>query len=91
MGRIVHTGEYFEELLEVAVPGDKDAGYPGQVFSRTQLLDSVWGSVIKVTKLRLSHINRLRGKIEPDRDGPQFIVTLWAVGYKLQVSPVSCT
>lgn len=31
-----------------------------------------------------SHINRLRGKIEPDSNNPRYIVTVWGVGYKLE-------
>lgn len=56
---------------------------PRQVFSRTQLLDNVWGfdyygdpSTVTV------HIRRLREKIEPDPSEPVFIETIWGVGYR---------
>lgn len=29
-----------------------------------------------------SHINRLRGKIEPDVRQPEYLLTVWGVGYK---------
>lgn len=61
------------------------ASNPKQVFSRTQLLDHVWGyeyygdpSTVTV------HISRLREKIEPDQSKPQHILTVWGVGYKFE-------
>jgi DNA-binding response OmpR family regulator len=33
-----------------------------------------------------SHINRLRAKIETDPAHPEFIVTVWGVGYKMNMS-----
>ncbi|KAA9131443.1 response regulator transcription factor [Marinihelvus fidelis] len=60
------------------------ARYPGQVFSRAQLLDSVWGYGHEGYEHTVnSHINRLRSKIEPDPSSPELIVTVWGVGYKL--------
>ena len=57
--------------------------YPGQVFSRDQLLDNVWGydffgdaSTVTV------HVRRLREKIEQNPDKPRYILTVWGVGYK---------
>jgi DNA-binding response OmpR family regulator len=56
---------------------------PGRVFSRAQLLDSVWGYGHEGYEHTVnSHINRLRSKIEPDPAEPELIVTVWGVGYK---------
>jgi len=33
-----------------------------------------------------SHINRLRAKIETDPAHPELIVTVWGVGYKMNVA-----
>ena len=64
------------------------ARHPGHVFSRAQLLDSVWGYGHDGYEHTVnSHINRLRSKIEPDPAQPEFIVTVWGVGYKLDVQP----
>jgi DNA-binding response OmpR family regulator len=61
---------------------------PGRVFSRAQLLDSVWGYGHDGYEHTVnSHINRLRSKIEPDPAHPEFIVTVWGVGYKLEQRP----
>lgn len=58
------------------------ASHPGRVFSRTQLLDSVWGHGYDGFEHTVnSNINRLRGKIERDPGKPDFIKTVWGVGY----------
>jgi len=62
--------------------------HPGQVFSRAQLLDSVWGYGHEGYEHTVnSHINRLRAKIEQDPSRPEHIVTVWGVGYKLDTRP----
>jgi DNA-binding response OmpR family regulator len=57
--------------------------HPGQVFSRDQLLDHVWGydffgdaSTVTV------HVRRLREKVEQNPTKPRYILTVWGVGYK---------
>lgn len=56
---------------------------PGVVFSRSQLLDSVWGySHSGYEHTVNSHINRLRTKLEIDPANPQYVLTVWGVGYK---------
>lgn len=61
------------------------ATHPGQVFTRSQVLDRIWGhdffgdaSTVTV------HIRRLREKIERDPSQPRFIVTVWGIGYKFE-------
>jgi DNA-binding response OmpR family regulator len=59
------------------------ATHPGQVFTRSQLLDSVWGYGHEGYEHTVnSHINRLRSKIEEDPSSPTYILTVWGVGYK---------
>jgi DNA-binding response OmpR family regulator len=61
---------------------------PGRVFTRTQLLDQVWGySHSGYEHTVNSHINRLRNKIERDPANPDFIQTVWGVGYKFADRP----
>ncbi len=59
------------------------ARHPGRVFRRAELLDHVWGYGHEGYEHTVnSHINRLRAKIEGDPSRPDFIVTVWGVGYK---------
>jgi len=59
------------------------AQHPGQVFTRTQLLDNVWGYGHDGYEHTVnSHINRLRAKIEDDPANPHYVLTVWGVGYK---------
>ncbi len=61
------------------------ASQPGRVFTRSQLLDNVWGRGYKGYEHTVnSHINRLRNKIEVDSSNPQYIKTIWGVGYAFQ-------
>ncbi len=57
--------------------------HKGQVFTKEQLYEKVWGyeDVIDGKNLT-SFIRKLRIKIEPTPDKPQYIITVWGVGYK---------
>ena len=56
---------------------------PGKVFTRSQLLDRVWGYGHDGYEHTVnSHINRLRAKIEENPAQPRYILTVWGVGYK---------
>lgn len=59
------------------------AKHPGQIFTRLELLNQVWGySHDGYEHTVNSHINRLRAKIETDPAHPSYILTVWGVGYK---------
>jgi DNA-binding response OmpR family regulator len=59
------------------------ARHPGRVYTRSQLLDQVWGYGHDGYEHTVnSHINRLRAKIEDDPADPRYILTVWGVGYK---------
>lgn len=54
-----------------------------QVFTRQQLLESLWEPDFYGDENTLTvHIRRLREKIEEDSNKPRFIKTVWGVGYK---------
>ena len=60
------------------------ARHPGQVFSRLELLNQVWGYRHDGYEHTVNtHINRLRLKIEVDPANPARILTVWGRGYKL--------
>src|SRR5689334_7770430 len=61
------------------------AAHPGQVFSRDQLMDAVWGfSFYEDTSTVTVHVRRLRAKLGDDPGTPRFIETVWGVGYRLR-------
>lgn len=59
------------------------ARHPGRAFTRLQLLEQVWGYGHDGYEHTVnSHINRLRSKIERDPARPEYILTVWGIGYK---------
>jgi DNA-binding response OmpR family regulator len=60
------------------------AAHPRRVFSRDQLMASVWGyrSALDTGTVTV-HIRRLREKIEDDASRPQHLETVWGAGYRL--------
>jgi two-component system alkaline phosphatase synthesis response regulator PhoP len=58
------------------------ARHKGQVLTYQQLLDHLYGHEGQRSRHDLFvHISRLRKKIEPDSENPEFIITRWGVGY----------
>lgn len=56
---------------------------PQVVFRRSELLDKIWGYHHQGYEHTVnSHINRLRGKLEKDPSHPEYIHTVWGVGYR---------
>ncbi len=79
-GKVIEmTPKEFDVLLFLARS-------PRQVFSRAQLLESVWQSSpdwqdpATVTV----HVRRIRNKIESDPEHPRWITTVWGVGYRFE-------
>ncbi|HYN83808.1 MAG TPA: response regulator transcription factor [Pyrinomonadaceae bacterium] len=59
------------------------AEHRGEVVSRDQLLDSVWGyDGLPLTRTVDMHIAKLRQKIEDTPGDPRYIITVHRVGYK---------
>ena len=64
------------ELLELL------AKHPGKVYSRSMLLETVWGKDYPGDVRTVDvHIRRLREKIEPNASEPIYVQTKWGVGY----------
>ncbi|HAY36342.1 MAG TPA: DNA-binding response regulator, partial [Bacteroidetes bacterium] len=56
---------------------------PDKPFTRMQLLDKVWDIQYEGYDRTVdSHVQRLRAKIEKNAGTPEFIKTVWGVGYK---------
>ena len=72
------TAKEFDLLLFLA-------RHPGQVFNREQLMDSVWDYTYASDASTVTvHVRRLREKVEADPVRPQYIKTVWGVGYKFE-------
>jgi DNA-binding response OmpR family regulator len=62
------------------------ANKPNRVFTREQLLESVWGyEYAGETRTVDTHIKRIRAKLNVDENLSWDIKTVWGVGYKFEV------
>lgn len=78
-GETVNLSSKEFELLKIL------ASHPGQVLTREQLLDLVWGNDFYGDSRTVDvHIRWLREKIEADPGNPEFILTVRGVGYKFR-------
>ncbi len=69
------TGKEFDLLFILALN-------PGQIFSRDQLAEKIWGEDYEGHLRTVDvHIRRLREKIESDEEFSQYIQTKWGEGY----------
>ncbi|MEP6852969.1 MAG: response regulator transcription factor [bacterium] len=63
--------------------------HPGVAFSRADLMATVWGWTFGDQSTVTVHVRRLREKIEVDPSDPHIIQTVWGVGYRLELEPIS--
>lgn len=57
--------------------------HPQQVFTKDMIYEHVWGNTVAIDDNAIMvYINRLRGKIEDDRQKPRHIVTVRGLGYR---------
>lgn len=58
---------------------------PGRVFTRMELLDRLQGQSFAAFERAIDvHVKNLRAKIEPDPHAPQYIETVFGVGYRMR-------
>lgn len=62
------------------------ASNPNRVFSKEELFERIWGldSAGDIATVTV-HIRKLREKIEFDASKPQYIETIWGIGYRFEV------
>jgi DNA-binding response OmpR family regulator len=61
---------------------------PGRVFTRTQLIDRVWGDGFAITDRTIdSHVKSLRRKVAEAGGSPAMIETVRGVGYRVMTEP----
>ncbi|MBN1261215.1 MAG: response regulator transcription factor [Anaerolineae bacterium] len=57
---------------------------PGRAFSRTELLEAIQGVAVETMERAINvHVSNLRAKIERDPANPQYIETVFGIGYRL--------
>jgi DNA-binding response OmpR family regulator len=77
--RIHLTSREFELLWALA-------SHPGKVLHREELLSSVWGKGIHVGPRTVDvHLAKLRQKLRSAKGQPDFLETIWGVGYRLWI------
>ena len=74
-GELALTGREFDLLVFLL-------RHPGQVYSRAELLEQVWGWSFGDHSTVTVHVRRLREKVEEDPARPVRIATVWGVGYR---------
>lgn len=83
-GHEVHLAGEFVELtpLEFKLLAEL-ARHPGRVFTRSQLLELLEGTTYAALERTVdTHIKNLRKKIEADPQNPEYVLTVYGVGYK---------
>ncbi len=58
------------------------ATHPGRVYSRAQIMESIWGGESVNSRAADMHILNLRKEIEPDPEKPQYLQTVRGLGYR---------
>jgi DNA-binding response OmpR family regulator len=58
---------------------------PGRVYTRMELLDHIQGEAFAGYERTIDvHVKNLRIKIEPDTKNPEYIETVYGVGYRMR-------
>ena len=62
------------------------AEHPNRVFTKDELFTNIWGmeSIGDIATVTV-HIKKIREKIEYSSSNPQYIETIWGVGYRFKV------
>lgn len=59
------------------------ASEPGKVFTRAQIYEHIWGTESELAEDSITvFIRRIREKIEVNPSEPEYLLTVWRVGYK---------
>jgi len=76
---VVLTNKEFDLLMFLS-------SNPNIVFSKNDIFNKIWGlDSMGETSTVTVHINRIREKIEDDSACPEYIETVWGVGYRFKI------
>ena len=90
IAREILTDLHFTEQEKELILSSKEGAlllmfmkHPQQVFTKDMIYEHVWGNTVAVDDNAIMvYINRLRGKIEDDRQNPAYILTIRGLGYR---------
>jgi DNA-binding response OmpR family regulator len=78
-GEVLLTSKEYDLLLFLAM-------HPNRVFSKDELFEKIWGLDSNGDTATVTvYISKLREKIEADPSNPQYIETIWGVGYRFNL------
>jgi len=62
------------------------AEHPNHVYTKDELFREIWGmeSIGDIATVTV-HIKKIREKVEADSSNPQYIETIWGVGYRFKI------
>ena len=75
---MILTGKEFDVLLMLA-------SNPNRVYTKEEIFSRNWGDSFGDITTVTVHIRKIREKIEYDPSNPQYIETIWGVGYRFTV------
>ncbi|MEE8331033.1 MAG: response regulator transcription factor [Acidimicrobiia bacterium] len=97
-GEVLHAGEVTVDLPKMKVTvGSREvdltatefellstlARNPGRIYTRVQLLDGLYGDSVESYERSVdAHVKNIRRKLEPNPRKPQYVLTVYGVGYK---------
>ncbi|HPB72965.1 MAG TPA: response regulator transcription factor [Phycicoccus sp.] len=87
------TGRTWLDGAELTLPAMEDrllrclVARAGQVVTKQEIFDEVWGEPFTSEGTLTVHIRRLRQRIEVDPDRPRYVKTVWGRGYLFEARP----
>lgn len=86
------TMKFYKDDKEIILSSKENAmiklflSQPNRVFTKEQLYEQIWGETVVDENAIMVYINHLRNKVEKDPKKPEFLQTVWGLGYKFSVS-----
>ena len=74
----IHLTPKEYQILELLIK------HPGQVFSASQIYETIWKEEAINTETIMVHIRKLREKIEVNPKKPVYLKVVWGIGYKIE-------
>lgn len=60
--------------------------HPDRVFSKDEIFNRIWGEdTLGDTTTVTVHVRKIREKIEDNPSDPEYLETVWGMGYRLKI------